>query len=132
MYAYLYRLHGSHSTCSQVQQYSGKEKFLVFSNSLLTLFQIGEALSLFEIKYLRYTNKEKYMLREQCITTFETSDVHRVLLIELKLGARGLLVHEMDAVSGTNISYRNLISASRIIFCEPVWHPDVESQAIKV
>jgi SNF2 family DNA or RNA helicase len=118
---------------SQVQRYSAKEKFLIFSNSLLTLSQISEALSLFRFRYLRYTNEEKdSMLREQCILTFETSDVHRILLIDLKLGARGLSVHQMDATSDTNIFCRNLISASRVIFCEPVWHPDVESQAIKV
>lgn len=89
--------HGSQIVRLQVQRYSVKEKFLIFSNSLLTLFQIGEALSLIEIKYLRYTNQEQYLLREQSIMTFETSDVYRVLLVSLKLGARGLSVLAMNA-----------------------------------
>lgn len=90
--------HGPHfSNLIQIQKHASDEKFLIFSNSPLTLAHIAEGLSLIRIKHLAYTSQVKVKEREQQVLTFETSDIYRVFLMELKHGARGLWVGSLSS-----------------------------------
>ncbi|KAI0069529.1 hypothetical protein K474DRAFT_1714151 [Panus rudis PR-1116 ss-1] len=91
-----------------VKLYSAGEKFLIFSRSPLTLAYVNEQLELIGIKALHFTSKVELRVREQYVTTFETSDTYRL-------------------PSGR----RNLVSATRVIFCEPALQAYVETQVIK-
>ena len=75
---------------NKVLQYGGDEKFLVFSKSPLSLIHLSEALQVANIAFLEYTSSCDVELRRRNLNHFNSMSLYRVLLMELKYGARGL------------------------------------------
>jgi SNF2 family DNA or RNA helicase len=76
----------------QVLAHAAHEKFLIFSSMPLTLAHVKEGLELAGVPALEFSARIDARVREDLVTTFETSDKFRVFLMELKHGARGLCV----------------------------------------
>ncbi|KZV96218.1 hypothetical protein EXIGLDRAFT_765592 [Exidia glandulosa HHB12029] len=92
-----------------------EDKFLIFSSSPLSLAHMGEALSVARVSHLKIMSQVDPARWSGYAANFQSSDSCQCLLMEIKYGARGL----------------NLTRANRIIFLEPVWRADEESQAVK-
>lgn len=99
----------------EVAKYSRDEKIIIFSDFVDHTFHLAEALDICGFEYLLYTSSLTAAQKSQYIMTFNTSDVFRVLIMDLHLAAHGL----------------NLSSGSRVYFLRQVWSGAIESQAIK-
>jgi len=74
----------------KVLQHGGDEKFLIFSKSPLSLTHLSESLQVANIAFLEYTSSCDVELRRRNLSHFNSMPLYRVLLMELKYGARGL------------------------------------------
>ncbi|KAJ1655507.1 hypothetical protein IWQ61_004755 [Dispira simplex] len=116
---------------SQLQIHAKQEKCIVFVNSPDDLYYVYEGLQLSRIPTLVYHHIQLTQLspskafprkftsqpqdKAQVITTFNTSEYYRVIIMPTRLAAFGI----------------DLSTASRIYFMSPVWQRATERQAVK-
>lgn len=91
------------------------EKILVFYEGDNIAFYIAQTLELLGIQFLIYTGSLSALRKSAYITTFNTTETFRILLMDVHQAAHGL----------------HIAAASRVFFVNPVWQPTVEAQAIK-
>lgn len=92
-----------------------EEKTIIFYEGDHIAYYIAQALDLVNVRYLIYTTTLPIARLSAYITTFNTTETFRVLLMNVHQAALGL----------------HIASASRVFFVNPVWQPNVEAQAIK-
>ncbi|KAL2857908.1 P-loop containing nucleoside triphosphate hydrolase protein [Aspergillus pseudoustus] len=99
----------------QVQEYHKMEKIIIFYDNNNSAYWIAEGMELLGIDFRIYANTLKPALREEYLTLFRESDQVRVLLMDLRQASHGL----------------HIAHASRVYIVNPIWQPNIESQAIK-
>jgi superfamily II DNA/RNA helicase len=99
----------------QVIAHQKSEKIIIFYDTNNVAFWIAEALELLGVRFLIYANTLTTARRATYLATFNHNDDFRVLLMDLKQAAHGL----------------HVACASRVYIVNPIWQPNIESQAIK-
>ncbi|KAG0046421.1 hypothetical protein BGZ83_008416 [Gryganskiella cystojenkinii] len=100
---------------SQILQFEGREKCIVFCQSDNAIYYVREYLHLAKIRCLEYHSKMRLSDRSSVITTFMSSENVVALIMDVKSAAYGI----------------NLPCASRVYFVSPVWEAAKKRQAIK-
>ncbi|KAK9458233.1 SNF2 family N-terminal domain-containing protein [Dipodascopsis uninucleata] len=100
---------------SRIRDLHEKEKIIIFYEFDDVAFYIGEALEIMSINHCFYTTALNSQARATNLMTFNTTEIYRVMLMDLGLASHGL----------------NVTGASRIIFINPVWQPNIEAQAMR-
>ncbi|KAJ2843307.1 hypothetical protein IWW36_005607, partial [Coemansia brasiliensis] len=97
-------------------RYSQDEKCIIFVNSQNDAAHIDDALRLARIPHLLYANSVmSQSQRLHNITTFASSIMYNVIVMDVRLAAYGI----------------DLSAASRVWFLSPIWQAARERQAIK-
>lgn len=100
---------------NKVLEFQATEKIIVFYDNNNTAFWIAEGLELLGVEFRIYASTLKPELRTEYLKLFREAEDVRVLLMDLRQASHGL----------------HIAQASRIYIVNPIWQPNVESQAIK-
>ncbi|KAJ5585555.1 uncharacterized protein N7459_005355 [Penicillium hispanicum] len=92
-----------------------EEKIIIFYDNNNSAFWIAEGLELLGIEFRIYASTLKPELRTEYLKLFREENDVRVLLMDLRQASHGL----------------HIAQASRVFIVNPIWQPNVESQAIK-
>ncbi|KAJ1825040.1 hypothetical protein GGH91_000303 [Coemansia sp. RSA 2671] len=100
----------------QLLYHQQHEKCIVFASSQSEVIIVGDALRLARVPHLVYANQVmSQSQRRHNITTFATSTMYNVIIMDVVLAAYGI----------------DLSAASRVWFISPIWQAARERQAIK-
>ncbi|KAK2731949.1 hypothetical protein FQN57_003068 [Myotisia sp. PD_48] len=99
----------------RILELHNSEKIIVFYENNSTADWIADSLEIIGVNYRIYANSLRTTQRSQYLTEFNESESIRVLLMDLRQASHGL----------------HITAASRVFIVNPIWDPNIESQAIK-
>ncbi|OAX84823.1 hypothetical protein ACJ72_00815 [Emergomyces africanus] len=99
----------------KVLEFQEKEKIIIFYEGNHIGFYIAEGLELLGVEFRIYANTLKVKSRSEYLSLFNETETVRVLLMDLRQASHGL----------------HIACASRVFIVNPIWDPNIESQAIK-
>ncbi|KAK2878210.1 hypothetical protein FQN49_001059 [Arthroderma sp. PD_2] len=99
----------------KVLEFQESEKIIIFYESENTAFWIAEGLEMLGTDFRIYASTLKPSQKSEYLSVFNESESVRVLLMDLRQAAHGL----------------HIACASRVFIVNPIWDPNIESQAIK-